>query len=711
MEAAGSIAFPVTKRAVPLRTLAVLGIGAAVLAAILYYASTVDSRPPTVLQVLLTQHLTSDPHVALTNSSIEVDFSEPVAQSTAEAAFQIMPAVRGSFSWSAASLTFTPAARLPLRTTFQVSVRPGVRDRAGNVMATAPGPFEFKTVGNPSVVASAPADARADVALDASISVDFSSLMDTTSVERSLELAPAIQVRLRWSRERLRIVPVAPLEPNRQYTLTIGVGARDQAGTPLDLPFKLSFQTVSSGLLARAVVPADGVAGVAVATSIAVVFDQALDPTSVRDNLLTITPAVPGSLDAIAPPGAAGLLNGGLRILRFQPSGPLDPNTTYDVTLGPGLLGADGAGLPAGLTWSFTTGAPTATLSNQVVFLSDRAGIANLWAMNPDGTNQRQLSAELSPVVDYAVAPDERSFVVGDGAVLVWQRADGSARRLLTESSLVEFDPVYSPDGSSITFGRADPALGTSLGLWTRNADGSNPRPVELPADVAATASPDVTARLPLLRAPRISPDGTALAFVDDAGRVVILDLAKRQLSAAPFVALSQPIWLPDSSAVLVSGLAAGSGVEPRAYQPRSQVPPLDPTALQPGAGQLSALRVVLLARGASSVTPTAFGPGAARPAISAGGQVAFIRLEGGDGASGSLWVSSALNNAGDMVGRTAGPLAGSASFAPEPNAMVISRVAAPSDPTSTAGVWLVNVQSGEARRLSADGWLPRWLP
>ena len=148
-------------------------------------------------------------------------------------------------------------------------------------------------------------------------------------------------------------------------------------------------------------------------------------------------------------------------MLRFQPSGPLNPNTTYDVTLLPGLLGADGAGLPAGLSWSFTTGAPTGTLSNQIVFLSDRAGIANLWAMNPDGTNQRQVSAELSPVIDYAVAPDGRAFVVGDGAVIVWQRADGSARRLLTDADVVEFDPAYSPDGGTLVFGRADPVLGT----------------------------------------------------------------------------------------------------------------------------------------------------------------------------------------------------------------------------------------------------------
>src|ERR1700693_5684394 len=115
MEAARSIACSVRIRAVPLRTLAVFGIGAAVLTAILYYASTVDTRPPTVLQVSLTQHLTSDSHAALTTSSIAVDFSEPIAQGTAEAAFQISPAVVGSFIWSVVSLTLTPSDTPPLR--------------------------------------------------------------------------------------------------------------------------------------------------------------------------------------------------------------------------------------------------------------------------------------------------------------------------------------------------------------------------------------------------------------------------------------------------------------------------------------------------------------------------------------------------------------------------------------------------------------------
>jgi hypothetical protein len=683
--------------------MAVLVLGFAVLGGILYYASTVDGRGPTVVAIALTQHLSGDAEQALTTTSIEVDFSEPVDQPSAEASFAIAPAVEGAFSWSATSVTFTPASRLPLRTEFKVSIGPGVRDSAGNAMNGAPERFTFVTVGNPTVVGSDPTDATTDLALDVPILVDFSTLMDTASVEAAISLSPDADVTLRWSRERLTIAPISGWQPNRRYSLTIGVGAHDQAGTPLEHPFRLSFRTVAAGLTVETIVPADAVAGVSVTSPIALIFDQALDPETVSDDLLTIAPAVAGSLDVVAPSGAAGLTDAARRILLFEPSGQLEPNTTYQIALRPGLLGADGTGMPSGLSWSFTTGAPTETLSNQVVFLADRAGVANLWAMNPDGSNQRQLSAELSPVTSYAIAPDGRSFVTGDGAAVVWQHADGTARRVLTDPGVVEFDAAYSPDGTLITFGRADPALGSGLGLWMRDADGSDPRPIQLPSDSEASPSPTSSAPMPLLRAPRMSPDGTALAFVDESGRVDILDLELQQLAAAPFVALSEPAWLADGSGVLVAGLPASSGAAPGPYRPHSAVAILDPASAELAATQVAAVHVVRMDRFATSVRATGFGAGASRPAVDAAGRFAFIRLGGTENDAGSLWVASALENTGQAI-VLPGRATRSAVFAPEPGSMVIGEA-------EPGGVWLLNLESRRAQRLTADGWQASWLP
>jgi hypothetical protein len=400
------------------------------------------------------------------------------------------------------------------------------------------------------VVASTPTDAASDVPLDAPVVLTFSTLMDTASVGDALSVSPRFVYRLRWAGEQLSIVPAQPLEAGRGYVVRIDARAQDVGGATLSSPFILRFTTVPAGLEPATVVPADGTQGISVSSSIAVFFDRPLDPATVNNDLFEITPAVAGSVEAVAPPGAAGLDDDARRVLRFQPSGPLPPNTTFEVTLSGDLRATDGARLVEPLTWSFLTGAPTPVLGNQIVFLSDRSGVTNLWAMSPEGTGQRQLSSELSEIVSYAVAPNGRSFVVGDGARLVEQHTDGGARRVLTEDGHLEFDPAYSPDGTQIVFGRADAQTGASEGLWLRTAGGGDPTRLSLPDELTASPTPSVEASgdasVPLLRAPSFSPDGGALAFAIGATRLGVLELPAARLTTAPFTATSPPVWLTE---------------------------------------------------------------------------------------------------------------------------------------------------------------------
>ena len=108
-------------RAVVLRSLAVVAIGALVLAGVLYAASTVDSRPPAVLGIELTQPLPDEANRGLPTTSLEVAFSEPVEQSGAADALSVEPAVEGSVSWSGSTMIFTPDAPLALGTDYTVS--------------------------------------------------------------------------------------------------------------------------------------------------------------------------------------------------------------------------------------------------------------------------------------------------------------------------------------------------------------------------------------------------------------------------------------------------------------------------------------------------------------------------------------------------------------------------------------------------------------
>lgn len=691
-----------------LRSLAVLVVGAAVLGGILYYASTVDLRAPGVSGFALTQHLSGDAAVALTSTSLEVDFSEPVDEPTAEAAFRVDPPVEGAYSWSDSTMTFTPLEPLPPKTEFSAHVEAGVRDVAGNQMSQASTAFSFTTVGEPQVVNSDPAADATDVALDASLVVTFSTLMDTRSVEDALELSPVFAHDLRWNGEQLTIAPRDPLSPNRRYTLAIGEGARDLSGTPLQESFSLSFTTVEAGLSVTNIVPAGDSDGIAVTSPIVIEFDRALDPDSVSNDLLQISPPVAGNLDVIAAPGAAGLANGDARLLRFQPSGPLPPNTTFEVTLAPGLRGSDGALMVTPVTWTFLTGAPMATLGNRVVYLSDRSGVVNLWAMNPDGTGQRQLSAELSPVADYAIAPDGRSFVVADGARLIEQRADGTSRRLLTDEGVLEFDPSYSPNGSQIAFGRADATTGNGLGLWVRDAGGGDAHQLEMPPELTGSPPSSPIASegeaVPLLRAPRYSPDGHALAFVDEAGRVGVLELPGDRLTTAPFRAVDAPVWLSDSSGLMLDGLP-GPSASP-GPRPGRAVLPLALEGENVSSAQLGQLVVVRLDRGDNAIVESRLPVGVARPAVDADGRLAYLLLDPGRRA-GAAWIT----RLGDGAGRSllVEMELSAVRFTPDPDRLLLA--AGRDDTDAAGGIWLFDMSNGSARRIGDDGWMPRWVP
>ena len=693
-------------RAVLLRYLAVVGIGIALLAVVLFIASTVDGRPPVVEDIGLTLHSSDDDRLALTTTSIEVRFSELVRIDSAEAAFRIEPETAGQFSWSGPVLRFTPSQRLPLETGFSVTVAAGVVDEAGNRMEDDASAFAFTTVGPPQVAATLPEDGAIDVPLDTEIVLEFTNLMDTALVEEAIRIVPALAYEARWSAEQVSLVPTTGLREATRYVVSVGTDARDAAGIPIEGAFDFSFETTSSPVRVTQLVPANGIEGVATTSAVAVVLDRALDAEADVEELFTIEPDVAGTLEVVPPPGGAGLRDPTPRILQFTPSTPLAASTTYRVTLDAGLSAADGSQLAEQLRWTFTTAAPLDTLGNQIVFLSDRSGVANLWAMNPDGSGQRQISAELSPVIDYAVSPDGRGVVVADGAVLVRQDADGSDRRLLTADDVLEFDPAWAPDGSRFAFGRAHRETGAGLGLWTRAADGGDDEEVDLPDD-PDDPSPTPDPGAPVLRAPRYAPDGSALAFVDTSGRAAILELETGEQASARFDAAGPPVWLPDSSAVLVSGLPNGID-PPRGAEP---LPRLDPASLDIGSGEFAALGIGRLERDAASVTPLDLPQGAARPAVS-GDALLFVTLRrGGDDAAGELWLAADASDPGvtrRLLSDGGAPIR-SGSFGVERGTVVASRDAPAG--SGGGGVWVVDTLLGRPQQLSEDGWQAIWLP
>ncbi len=673
---------------------------------VLYNATLVDRRPPTLSKVSLSATAEGDEHVAQTLTAIDLTFSEPVDRTSVEQRFRIAPYVGGTFTWDRdTTAIFTPAKKLPSATDFTIVVAAGFADLANNPAPNAAGPFAFRTVGAPTVASVLPLPGADGLATDAAVQIGFDRLMDTGSVEAALSVQPIVPLRVSWSGPSLTLTFGAPLAFGTTYTVSVGSGAADTDGSHLATPFSTTFTTVAAGLGVDAVVPADGVAGIGIRSPIAIMFDGPIDPASV-DGAIRITPELGGdvrvidrptdrpipSLDPASgpiPSSAPGPAGAGA-VLLFTPSAPFAPHTTYTVELAPVVRRAGDPGqVAAGRTWSFTTGGPTTSAQNQIAFLSARGGVRNVWLMNPDGSNPRQISTELAPVTSYDVSSDGRTLAYATAGLVRTLRFENAQPRTLTAPGTLEYAPVLTPDGTSVLVGRRDTA-GTDLGWWLEplpeGASGSAAR--QILADGAPAAGSSDSLGDGIVAGPGLSPWTARVAFdptsrwlliVVDDGTVLHADLdpdAVQPAVAAMDIAApaGRPVWDPVRGGFEIVGSAGvGDGL----------------------------IQVAADGAGESLLFP-AVGPAAV---ASHGGIVILVAPSGNHVGYTALSTRQpeALTSATDLLDRAPG-------FSPDGTTLLFGRVFS-TDPTRSAGIWLADLDGRDLRQLSTDGTAARWLP
>jgi serine/threonine protein kinase len=137
-----------------------------------------------------------------------------------------------------------------------------------------------------------------------------------------------------------------------------------------------------------------------------------------------------------------------------------------------------------GLSW---------TPEGKIVYRSVAGGTPNIWIMAANGSGQRQLSFNTSQNFDPVVSPDGQYIVWASrrtGNTNLWRvDLDGGNPRQIT-NGVGEYLPDYSPDGKWILYTAYDPAS-SFWSVWKISADGGTPVRMTDKESALPSISPD----------------------------------------------------------------------------------------------------------------------------------------------------------------------------------------------------------------------------
>ncbi len=187
------------------------------------------------------------------------------------------------------------------------------------------------------------------------------------------------------------------------------------------------------------------------------------------------------------------------------------------------------------------------TLTGRIVFAHE----FDIYVMHADGSERTRLTTDPAEDFDPTWSPDGttiefRSHRDGNEEVYI-MNADGTAQTNLTRNPTGDYSPAWSPDGTQIAFA-SDRQNRAGNDIWIMNADGSHPRRL--------TTIPGIQ------EYPTWSPDGTRIAFACTFGRVLPQGAGDfeicvvnadgtglKQLTDSPGES-KLPTWSPDGSKI-----------------------------------------------------------------------------------------------------------------------------------------------------------------
>lgn len=362
--------------------------------------TTSDTTQPSVLTVSPANGATGVP----TNALIQAQFSKPIdpltvtsttfSVSESDTSPQIPVAGTITVSSNGLTATFTPSTPLASGTSYAMQVgnsAPGgatIADMEGNTLSSASSTTFTTGAGTvttaPTVVTVSPPNGATGVPVNPRIDVVSSAPISAASAWSSAVTLSAGGVgvpgttTLSTDRTTLTFVPTNLLAVSTVYTISVS-GFTDQAGNVVT-PFTSSFTTGASGTAnttqpsVSTVSPTNGATGVAVTSNIVLTFNEAIDPTTVKNTTIPIT------LNNTSGPVLAGTYAVSGSTVTFTPLTALPGSTTVFVAVPVnGVQDLSGnKNTTINFSSSFTTASTVDTTAPQVVAVAPSNGATGI---------------------------------------------------------------------------------------------------------------------------------------------------------------------------------------------------------------------------------------------------------------------------------------------------------------------------------------------
>ena len=197
-------------------------------------------------------------------------------------------------------------------------------------------------------------------------------------------------------------------------------------------------------------------------------------------------------------------------------------------------------------------------IGSRIVFVSDRTGAKEIWVMNWDGSDQRQITKYNSISTFPSVSPDGHivaftTYATGYPAIQLFSLDSGRKLPFYNQRASMNAFVAFTPDSKQIVF--SSTAAGGAAQLYMANADGTGFRRISNSGAIEVEA--------------KINPK-TGTDLVDVSGRSGLPQIYKMSIEGTDVDRLSagtgeatNPAWSPDGSHI---AFAWTKGFEPGNY-------------------------------------------------------------------------------------------------------------------------------------------------